>query len=69
MPAIRRQGRRFLLLLVFQVRCFGLGVPAPLRRARGFCVSPPRATYFGKRRMAAPPKVGKGLAPDIRFFA
>ncbi len=27
-------------------------------------VSPPRASYFGKR-----PKVTKGLASDIRFFA
>jgi len=44
--------------------CFDSGVPAPLRRTREFRVSPPRATFFGKR-----PKEGKGLAPDIRFFA
>ncbi|WP_254503823.1 hypothetical protein [Pseudomonas triclosanedens] len=44
--------------------CFGLGISAPLWRTHGLPVSPPRATHFGKR-----PKVGKGLAPIIRFFA
>jgi len=41
-----------------------VGCSAPLRRAHGLLVSPPRATHFGKR-----PKVGKGLAPAIRLFA
>jgi hypothetical protein len=45
-------------------RCFDLFVSAPLRRVHQLLVSPPRATFFGKR-----PKEGKGLAPDIRFFA
>ncbi len=66
MPAIRRQGRR--LVRARMAILFGcVGTWAFPRR---FCVcgcvvvSPPRATFFGSR-----PKEGKGLAPDIRFFA
>ncbi len=65
MPAIRRQGRRPVLArMLILFGCFDLGVPAPLRCTPRLCVSPPRASHFGKR-----PKVGKGLAPNIRFFA
>ncbi len=75
MPAIRRQGRRFLFYWRFGAACYLLlaalawvfqrrfGVRA------GFLFRPLGRVPFGKRRIAALPKGTKRSCPSIRFFA